>query len=85
MSVLNFDPKLRRKFKNKEIKTVSTSGANLKSILCQNKSKLFPNSYLGIHALNCSCNVEYIGETAKQVMTKAIEHQQDSIKAEWES
>ena len=29
------------------IKTVFTSGANLKSNLCQNKSKLPPNSYTG--------------------------------------
>ena len=35
-------PKLRKEFKKKKIKTVFTSGANLKSILCQNKSKLIP-------------------------------------------
>ena len=38
-------PKLRKEFKKKKIKTVFTSGANLKSILRQNKSKLIPNSY----------------------------------------
>ena len=37
--------KLRKEFKDIEIKTVFTSGANLKSILCQNNSKLLPNSY----------------------------------------
>ena len=31
-------PKPRKEFKKKDIKTVFTSGANLKSILCQNKS-----------------------------------------------
>ena len=35
---LNF----RKEFKKKDIKTVFTLGANLKSILCQNKSKLIP-------------------------------------------
>ena len=35
-----FGPKLRKEFKKKDIKTVFTSGANLKSVLCQNKSKL---------------------------------------------
>ena len=45
-------PKLRKEFKKKDIKTVFTSGANLKSILCQNKSKLIPNSYPGVYALN---------------------------------
>ena len=77
-------PKLRKEFKKKDIKTVFTSGANLKSILCQNKSKLIPNSYLGVYTLNCNCNAEYIGETKKKI-TRRIEHQQDSIKEKWES
>ena len=58
--------KLRKEFKKKDIKTVFTSGANLKSILYQNKSKLQPNSYPGVYALNCSCNAEYISETKKK-------------------
>ena len=78
-------PKLRKEFKKKKIKTVFTSGANLKSILCQNKSKLIPHSYPGVYTLNCSCNAEYIGETKKKVITRTIEHQQDSIKGKWES
>ena len=57
----------------------------MKSILCQNKSKLIPNSYPGVYTLNCSCNAEYIGETKKKVITRTIEHQQDSIKGKWES
>ena len=59
-------PKLRKEFKKKDIKTVFTSGANLKSILCQNKSKLIPNSYPDIYTLNWNCNAEYIGETTKK-------------------
>ena len=78
-------PKLRKEFRNKKIKTVFTSGVNLKSILCQNKSKLIPNSYPGVCTLNCSCNAEYIGETKKKVITRKIEHQQDNIKGKWES
>ena len=57
----------------------------MKSILCQNKSKLIPNSYPGVYTLNCSCNSEYIGETKKKVITRTIEHQQYSIKGKWES
>ena len=57
----------------------------MKSILCQNKSKLIPNSYPGIYTLNCSCNAEYTGETKKKVITRTIEQQQDSIKGKWES
>ena len=53
--------------------------------MCQNKSKLIPNSYPGVYTLNCSCNAEYIGETKKKVITRTIEHQQDSIKGKWES
>ena len=78
-------PKLRKEFKKKKIKTVFTSGANLKSILCQNKSKLVPNSYPDVYTLNCICNAKYIGETKKKVITRTIEHQQDSIKGMWES
>ena len=76
-------PKLRKEFKKKDIKTVFTSGANLKSILCQNKSKLIPNSYSSLYALNYRFNAEYISETKKKVMTRTIEHQQDSIKGKW--
>ena len=68
-------PKLRKEFKKKDIKTVFTSRPNLKSILCQNKSKLIPNSYPSVYALNCSCNAKYIGETKKKVITRTIEHQ----------
>ena len=36
---------LRQAFKKKNIKTIFTSGSNLKSLLCRNKKKLLPNSY----------------------------------------
>ena len=78
-------PKLQKEFKKKKIKTVFTSGVNLKSILCQNKSKLILNSYPGVFTLNCSRNAECIGETKKKAITRSIEHQQDSIKGKWES
>ena len=35
-------------------KAVFTLGANIKFILCQNKSKVLPNSYPGVYALTCS-------------------------------
>ena len=38
-------PKLRQAFKKKNIKIIFTSGPNLKSLLCRNKTKLLPNSY----------------------------------------
>ena len=52
-------PKLRKEFKKKKIKTVFTSGVNL-------KSTLIPNSYSGVYTLNYSCNAECIGETNKK-------------------
>ena len=59
-------PKLRQAFKKKNIKTIFTSGPNLKSLLCQNKSKLLPNSYRGVYELKCTCNSVYVGETKKR-------------------
>ena len=78
-------PKLRSIFKTHGYKVAFTSGPNLKSILCNNKSKLLPNSYPGVYKLTCSCGAIYIGETKKKVLTRTIEHQQDSIKGNWES
>ena len=52
--------------------------------MCQNKSKLLPNSYPDVYALNCIYNSEYKGETKKKVMTRTIKHQQHSIKGKWE-
>ena len=49
-------PKLRKAFKKKNIKTIFTSGPNLKSLLCRNKTKLLPNSYPGVYELKCTCN-----------------------------
>ena len=55
--------KLRQAFKKKNIKTIFTSGPNLKSLLCQNKTKLLPNSYPRVYELKCTCNSAYFGET----------------------
>ena len=35
--------------------------------------------------MQCTCNVLYIGETRKKVITRTIEHQQDSFNRKWES
>ena len=35
--------------------------------------------------MDCSYNGRYIGESKKNVLTRCIEHQQDSIKGNWES
>ena len=46
-------PKLRQVFKKKNIKTIFTSGPNLKLLLCRNKAKLLPNSCPGVYELKC--------------------------------
>ena len=81
----NIGPKIRKEFKKVNKDITFTSGKNLQSILCQNKPKLLPNSHPGMYQLDCSCNGRYIGESKKKVLTRCIEHQQDSIKGNWES
>ena len=78
-------PKIRKEFKKVNKGITFISGKNLQSILCQNKPKLLPNSHPGVYQLDCSCNGRYIGESKKKVLTRCIEHQQDSIKGNWES
>ena len=77
--------KLRQAFEKKNIKTIFTSGPNLKSLFCRNKTKLLPNSYPGVYELKCTCNSAYFGETKKKILTRMIEHQQDSFKGKWDN
>ena len=67
------------------MKTGFTSGRNLKNLICRNKSKLLPNSFPGVYQLNCNCNALYIDETKRKVITRTIDHQQDSFNGKWES
>ena len=43
--------KLRKEFKQFGIKTIFTSGGNLKNLICRNKSKLLPNSNYTVLAM----------------------------------
>ena len=47
--------------------------------------KLLPNSYPGVYELQCSCQLRYLGETKKKILSRVIEHQQHSLKRIWES
>ena len=62
-----------------------SNGPNLKNILCKNKDKLIPNSYPGEYELKCSCRSVYKSETKKKIISRSIEHQQESIKGNWSS
>ena len=55
------------------------------NILCQNKDKFIPNSYPGLYELKCSCGSVYNGETKNKIISRSIEHQQESIKGNWSS
>ena len=57
----------------------------LKNLTCRNKSKPLPNSFPGVYQLDFACNVLYIRETKKKVITRTIDHQQDSFNGTWES
>lgn len=58
--------------------------ANLKSTL-SNKSKILPNSYLGVYQLGCNYGEQYIGGTKQFALTGYIDHHDDSISGKWES
>ena len=61
-------------------------GKNLQQTLCQkNNPKLQPNSELGVKKLDCSYNEKNISESKKKVLTRCIEHQQDSMNGKWEA
>ena len=78
-------PKLRRIFKKHNVKVVFKSAPNLKSLLCNNKSKLPPNSHPGIYKLDCTCGASYIGESKKKISSRLEEHQKDIEKRKWSS
>ena len=78
-------PKLKNEFEKFDIKTIFTSGHSLNNLICRNKSKLFPNSLPGFYQLDCTCSVLHIDETKKKVITRTIEHEQDSFNGKWES
>ena len=60
-------------------------GRNFKRLICRNKSKLLPDSFAGVYQLECTYNDLCISESRKKVITRTIEHQQDSFKGTWES
>ena len=85
-NIPNIGPKIRREFKKVNKGITFTSGMDLKSILCQNKPKLLPNSHPWVYQLDLSRNGIYIdGWKKKNALTRCIEHQQDSEKGNWKS
>ena len=54
-------------------------------MLYRNKTKLLPSSYPEVYEVKCTCNSAYFGETKKKILTRTIEHQQDSFKGKWDN
>ncbi|XP_065667725.1 uncharacterized protein LOC136088016 [Hydra vulgaris] len=78
-------PKLRREFKKQNIRVIFTSPSNLNYILCNNKTKLPPNSNPGVYELKCSCGSINIGETKKKIISRSAEHQRACRNQKWSS
>ena len=73
-------PKIKKKIQKFGFRVAFQTSPNLKNILSKNKYKLIPNSYPGVYELKCSCGSVYNGETKKKIISRSIEHQQESIK-----
>ena len=83
--IRNISPKIKHELKKIPKDIAFTSEKNLQQTLCQkNKPKLLPNSQPRVYQLNSSCNRKYIGELKKTVLTRCIEHEQDSMSGKWE-
>ena len=78
-------PKIRKELQKTGCKVIFLSAAKLKNILCNNKSKLLPNSYPNVYELRYDFGGKYIGETKKRLLTRSIEHQEDSMTGKWEA
>ena len=77
------DQKLKKKIQKFGFRVAFQAGPNLKNTLCKNKYKLIPNSYPGVYELKCLFGSVYNGETKKKIISRSIEHQQESIKGNW--
>ena len=77
-------PKIKKEIQRFGFRVTFQMGPNLKTLLCKNRNKLIPNSYPGVCKLKCSCGSVYNGET-KKIISRSIEHQQESIKGNWSS
>ena len=72
-------PKIKKEMQKFGFRVAFQRGPNLKNILCKIRDKL-SNSYPGVYELKCLCGSVYNGETKKKIISRSIEHQQESIK-----
>ena len=57
----------------------------MNNILCNNKTKLPPNSNPGVYQKKRTCGSIYIGETKKKIISRSIEHQRACKNEKWSS
>ena len=49
------------------------------------QDKAFTKQLPGVYELECTYNSAYFGETKKKILTRTIEHEQDSFKEKWDN
>ena len=78
-------PKMRKYLNKIGCKVEFQPAANRKSILCNKKSKLLPNSYPVVYQLGSNFAGHYINKTRKFVLSSYRENQQSSMAGQRES
>ena len=67
--------KLKKAFKQANVKVTFKSTQNLQSILCKkNKSNVHEHSTSGVYMVPCSCGKKYVGETGATIKSRIQQH-----------
>ena len=82
----NYRTQIRKELRKTGCRVIFTLASKLKNILCNNKSKLLPNSYPGVYELSCDCGGGIHWGNKKKTCAHSIsEHQEDSMAGKWEA
>ena len=82
----NYRAQIKKELRKTGCRVIFTSAAKLKNILCNNKSKLLPNSYPGVYELSCDCGGGIHWRNKKETCAHSIsEHQEDSMAGKQEA
>ena len=69
----NYRTQIRKELRKTGCRVIFTLASKLKNILCNNKSKLLPNSYPGVYELSCDCGGGiHWGNKKKRVLTRSV-------------
>ena len=78
-------PKIRKEIQKFDVRVAFQSDRSLNNILCKKIDKLIPNSHPGLYALKSLCVSVYNGKIKKKIISRSIEHHQESVKCNWSS